>query len=127
MTVRDMQRSIEPGSLAQGDRQGLEDNLSAALTQQETAAGPPPAAGGGAMTIPEDPLGALMSGEVSGNSELPMTDGLSVGPGAGAPGANDPMLSSRAERVRQLATEASSPNIRAAARNELRRLARGGI
>lgn len=126
MTTRDMQRSIEPGSLAYGDRQGLEANLSAATAPMGAEEGGGAAPGGGNLSIPEDPLGALLSGELGGNPDSPITDGLSMGPGS-SPESNDVMMGSRAERVRQLAQEASSPQIRAAARSELRRMAREAI
>jgi hypothetical protein len=127
MTIRDMQRSIEPGSLEQGTRGELESGLSAALSGQEQAAGPVDALGGGSPVIPEDPLGALLSGEIEGNPDSPVTDGLSVGAGAGPGTEMDVMMMPRAEKVRQLAQSASSPSIRAAARNELRRMAREGL
>lgn len=116
-------RAIEPGSTEYGQRQVLEEGL-AQVGGGVGAGGPPaPAAGPPPLTIPEDPIGALLSGEVSGNPNLPITDGLSVGDGAG-PMTNDPMLGNRASRLRMIAEEASSPMVRAAARNELRRMAR---
>ena len=126
----DVAKAIEPGSTESGDRAGLEQGL-----QQMSGGGPvgapgagaPPAAGG--LNIPEDPIGGLMSGEVRGNADLPITDGLSVGPGAGSAdtGIDPSMQTSRASKVRDLAMNASTPAIRAAARNELRRMLREPI
>jgi len=126
MTARDLARSIEPGSIPHGDRQTLESNLPAALSQQEQAAGPV-APNGGSLAIPEDPVGALLSGEIAGDPNEPTTAGLSVGPGDGPAEQPDVMLGNRAERLRQLATESTSPILKDAARNELRRMAREGI
>ena len=53
-----------------------------------------------------------------GGDSTPVTDGLSVGPGAG-PAMQDPMLGSKAERIRLIATQAESPMLRAAARAQL--------
>ena len=113
-------RAIEPGSIPYGERQTLESNLPAALSQAESAAGPVVGAGAGAP-VPSDPLQALLSGEVSGG-DLPVTDGLSVGPGASPVPQAGPMQSPRAERIRQLATQATNPRVRTAARMELRRM-----
>ena len=80
------------------------------------------------MAIPEDPFGGLTSGEVSGDPNLPLTDGLSVGPGQGGPSTVNPaMMTPRADRVRDLALNATSPSIRQAARNELRRMYREAV
>lgn len=120
-------KAIEPGSTEYGTRQGLEADLasvSGAPVQGGAAAG----AGVPQMTIPEDPIGGLLSGEAPGNDQLPVTDGLSVGPGMGGPTGVDPkMLTPRAERVRDLAINATSHSIRQAARNELRRMHREAI
>ncbi len=117
-------KAIEPGSTEQGDRAALEQGLQQVSGGAASAPGQaPPAAGG--LNIPEDPIGGLLSGQVNGNPDLPITDGLSVGPGAGADTGLDPsMQTSRAAKVRDLAMNASTPAIRAAARNELRRMLR---
>lgn len=130
MTARDLIRSIEPGSIPHGERQGLESGLSQVLPaaqQPEGGGGASGVPGGGSVAIPEDPLGALLTGEIAGDPNMPQTAGLSVGAGSGPAVENDVMMGSRAERVRALATESSSPLIRQAARNELRRMAREGI
>lgn len=127
MTARD---AIQPGSTAYGDRQTLEQNLPLATAGGAGPGGGPEEeapAGGGPVAIPEDPIGALLSGELDVASGEPTTSGLSVGPGPGPPSPPDVMMGGRAEKLRLLATEASNPAIRAAARNELRRMARKGI
>jgi len=118
------QAAIQPGSTEYGERQNLEQGLSSAM-------GAPPAGPGGpspatpVAPLPDNPLGALLGGEISGDN-LPVTDGLSIGPGAG-PATEHPMMSSRAQRLRSLATEAASPVARAAARRALRRMSREAI
>ena len=126
-TASEAVKAIEPGSTASGDRQTLEAGLGSVLGEDSSGqgGGPPPAPGAGGLTIPEDPIGALLSGEASGNPDIPLSDGLSLGPGAGAPDNIHPaMKTSRANRVRDLAMNASTPMIRQAARNELRRMMR---
>lgn len=127
MTARD---AIQPGSIPYGERQTLEENLPLATAGPAGPGGGPGEGApddGGSVAIPEDPIGALLSGEVEPDSGEPSTAGLSVGPGRGPAQEDDVMMSGRAEKIRMLATEASSPMIRAAARNELRRMARKGI
>lgn len=123
MTARDAIRAIEPGSTESGDRQTLESGLSQVLTEQETQQGGQAAPG---VVVPEDPIGALLSGEAAGD-DLPTTEGLSVGPGGGPGGTAGIMQGSRADSLRQIANEASSPMLRAAARAELRRMTKEGI
>ncbi len=123
MTVRDSQRAIEPGSTESGDRATLEQGLSEVLAQG--GGGPAPQApAAGNVSIPSDPVGGLLSGEVRGD-QLPTTDGLSVGPGAGNAEDGTPVLEGgRVDGLRDLAENSSVPGIRQAARNELRRMAR---
>lgn len=127
MTARDTINSIQPGSIPHGERGGLEAGLQEVLGGQ---AGGASGGGGGVapaspLPSPNDPLGALLGGQVPGDANLPVTDGLSVGAGAAPISEADPMLSDRASKLRAIATEASSPMLRAAARGELRRMARG--
>lgn len=121
----DAAKAIEPASTESGDRQILEQGL-ATLAGGGGGGGPAPTGPpeGGGLTVPENPLGALTSGEVPGDEEGFVTDGLSVGAGTGPAGAPDVMLGDRATRLRQIATEASSPQVRTAARAELRRMTR---
>jgi hypothetical protein len=65
---------------------------------------------------------------VSTGDNGPLTSGLSYGPGPGPMDLGaDPMMSDRANRVRALATQAVTPQLRALARAELRRMAREPI
>lgn len=119
-------RAIAPGSTEYGERGSLEAGLSSAMSGGGGGTG---AAGSGSVAAPvpsaNDPLGALASGlVVPGGDMPPITDGLSVGPGAG-PATMDPMLGDRAERLRMLATNAKSPLLRNYARIALRRILRG--
>ena len=118
-------QAIAPGSTAYGDRQSLEAGLASAMGG---GGGGGPAGGGPTSVAPpqEDALGAMLSGAV-GTGSAPFTDGLSFGPGAGPPQAQDPMLGDRANRLRLIATQAASPQLRAIARAELRRMAREPI
>lgn len=118
------QAAIAPGSTEYGERQNLEQGISSAMG----AAGQPTGGAQPAVPVPpmpDNPLGALLSGEIKGD-QLPVTDGLSVGPGAGPP-QNDPMMSTRAQRLRTIATEAASPVARSAARRALRRMTRESL
>ncbi len=120
MTARQMRDAIEPGSTDYGDRQTLEAGLAEA-TQQSTPApadlaAPAPAGG------PGDPLSMLLEGGLGLDTDAPLTSGLSVGPGPGPALSGDPVAMSQAERLRMVATQAASPQLRAAARRLLKRL-----
>jgi hypothetical protein len=110
----DISRTIEPGSLDYGDRQVVNANLQQALGGGGGTVSPAPQA------MPpepeEDELEFLDQGPVS---ELPVTAGLSAGPGG--PPAGTPLVeTSKVERLRLLATEATSPVMRHLARQALR-------
>lgn len=120
--------AIAPGSTDYGDRQKLEGSLSAIVGQQGGGAASAPGGGSPGPVVPEDALGALMSGQISPGGDLPLTDGLSVGPGAGpAAQQEDPLLGDRANRLRMIASQAASPQLRALARSELKRMTREPI
>ena len=111
----EISRSIEPGSTQYGDRQVVEDRIAQVMQSGNRTAAPPGAASQAGM-------GKLEQGPVS---DLPVTDGLSVGPGAG-PAPADPLAGiPKAEQLRILAKEARSPRIRALARSSLRAMVRG--
>jgi hypothetical protein len=119
-TPSELVSGIAPGSIPSGDRATLEQGLTAGAAGSETGR-PNPL--GGPSVVPvdnvDDPLAALMSGELNPGPSGPITEGLSVGPGAGPANAvEDP----RIVRVRQIALQAKSPTIRAVMRNELRRM-----
>lgn len=122
MTAQDAINSIEPGSVPSGGRGALEAGLQETLGAPEAA----PAAGDpSAVPAPSgaDPLGALLGGGVTPGGKGLITDGLSVGAGTGPPSQGaGPMSSPDAERLRQVALQAATPTLRAAARRLLRRL-----
>jgi len=121
-TATDLAGAIAPGSTEYGDRQALEGGLSAAVPGSTGGGGggtPPPAA----LPDASNPLGALLGGDVGGDN-LPVTDGLSVGAGAGT--ADDGMGSERA-RWTALWQQAQSPQLKRLARAKLRHLAKQGL
>lgn len=121
VSASDISRTIEPGSLEYGDRQAMSNNLQQALPALQGGASPSgPAPGAPAPGAAQDPLARLLGGKFS--SDLPPTDGLSVGPGAGPPSTGAGIASSPLiEKLRLIATEASSPLLRQHARAALRR------
>lgn len=122
-TKEQVQRSIAPGSTEFGDRQQMESNLAAAMPSQTGGApgrgpsGPPPAGGGG------DPMQALLGG--LGQSPLPVTSGLSVGPGSG-PQDLSPEVNDKVAKLRMMVSQAKTPLLRHMAKQELLRMARAG-
>lgn len=128
-TADELRRAIEPGSTAYGDRQVLEQGLSD-VAQNMDQGGPAPVASGGAAGPaippgPDDPLSMLLGGDLEPEA-VPLTDGLSVGPGRGAPEAENPWTDSYTERLRAIAQFAKSPLLRSQARAALRFRVRGG-
>ena len=110
-TADQLRKSIEPGSIPHGDRAGLEQNLGE--LPSTGAAQPARPAVGGPAPSGADPLGSILSGELNpGGQNVPLTDGLSVGPGQGGP-ADIP--DDKQQRLQLLSTS-RSPQIRAAAR-----------
>jgi hypothetical protein len=108
-------KSISPGSTEYGDRQVVGDRIAQVMQQTKKPATSPPGAAS------QGGLDKLKAGPVS---DLPVTSGLSVGPGAGAtldPMANMPEV----EKLRILATNGRSPRMRALARDALRAKALG--
>jgi len=107
-TADEISRSIEPGSTEYGDRQVLQDRM-AQISAQTGGQAPPPA-------TPAPAMSKLASGGVS---ELPVTDGMSVGPGAGPATAANPAESPLIERYRLIATTARNPQLRQLARKQI--------
>ncbi len=105
----DISDSIEPGSLEYGDRQVVTERIQQASNQRSQPATP------GAATAAAQ--GRLASGPVS---DLPVTDGLSVGPGANGLPANAVAESPDVQKFRLLALNARNPVIRKLARDALR-------
>jgi hypothetical protein len=107
----DIARSIEPGSTEYGDRQVVSDRIQQIVGQAQAPARPTP---GAASSRAQD---RLAGGPVS---DLPVTDGLSVGPGAGPTQAPVIANTPRVEQLRVVAANARSPRLRALARDLLR-------
>lgn len=112
-------RAIEPGSLPYGDRKKLGETL------KQTGGG-----GGGGGGVPQpgptassggipNPVQRLLDGGYS--SDLPVTDGLAQGPGAGPARRPSAMAENpRIGKLRMIALEAKSPLLRYYARIALR-------
>lgn len=119
-TAEELTHSIAPGSMPYGERDDLEEGLSQIATGsdplQAGAPGAPPVTAEGDLT-PED---VLTNGEAV--SELPITSGLSVGPGPGPFGG----INATPEQVklREVALTADSALVRHMATLALRRLYR---
>ncbi len=125
-----MAAAISPGSTQYGDRQGLEAGLGQAFGGAGGPAGSGPA-GSGPASPPSmapsggDPLGQLLAGGIAPDGN-PLTSGISVGPGPGAPQPT-PFAGTEYERLRFLAERAKTPMLRHMARQALRRkVLRGG-
>ncbi len=118
-TADQLNKSITPGSIPQGERGPLVEGLGGLTEGGES---PQAASGGGPGTgVPSagNPLGALTSGEVNpGDLGTPLTDGISVGPGQG--GQQD-VPDGQQQRLALLAQGSRSPAIRSAARLALLR------
>ena len=116
----DISRSIAPGSLPYGERQEVAGNLQAALGGAAgQGAGPAPVAeeAGDPVDAEIDPMERLLAGEHS--SDLPITSGLSEGPGSTGLRTKDE--TPKVERLRAVAMHAKSPVLRYQARAALRR------
>lgn len=124
VTGDQMGAAIAPGSIEYGKKEQLVKSLGSMMAGSHRPAGaatPAPPAGLQGGDAPDDLLGMLSSGEMP-PSEVPLTDGLSVGPGAGpvAPGISS-IPSAMEDRLRLVALHAKTPMMRAMARNALRR------
>lgn len=120
----DLRKAIAPGSVEHGQRDDLEAGLSGALGSSPGVGPGGPPQPGMPQSAAGSPLDALLGGQITppqGN-DLPLTAGLSVGPGAGPAGL--PGQDPRKAKLQQMATTARSPVLRQVARNELRRLVR---
>ena len=105
--------AIEPGSMEYGDRQVFEDRVKQ-INAQATPRQPVPQ--GEAVQPSRDKLAQ------GSFSERPITDGLSVGPGASPTPVNDPTMGPEAERYRLIAQNARNPYLRHLARSALKAL-----
>lgn len=122
-----IQNAISPGSTAYGERGALESAISAGAGAGGVAGvgSDPVAQGGGTVGVDgTDPLGALLGGEIPVDPNMPVTSGLSVGPGPGR--AEDTQRDPVQERLIAIAFNAQSPQLRAMARGALRQMVRSG-
>jgi hypothetical protein len=105
----DIGDSIEPGSLPYGERQIVEENIQQAASQRAPAPVPGQASG-----LTSD---RLASGPVS---DLPITDGLSLGPGSGPATSGSIAAGQSPAQLRLIAQNARNPLLRKNARDALR-------
>ncbi len=108
-TADDVTRSIEPGSIASGERGPLEDRMKQAMAAAPQAPAPGAAGGRGLDRLAQGPV-----------SDKPVTDGLALGPGASPAPQGGIKDSPRINQLRLIATEARTPRMRALARDMLR-------
>lgn len=110
VSADELSRSISPGSTEYGDRQVIEDRMAQIMAQGQAPAQATPGAAsrGGLEKLGQGPV-----------SELPVTSGLSVGPGAG--NNPDPMEGMPGvDQLRIIAQYSRSPRLRMLARDALR-------
>ncbi len=117
----DLGRALEPGSVPSGERAELEGGLAAAVGGGQGAGPAAPAGGAPAFPSMTNPLGMMLSGAV-GQDDRPLTDGLSLGPGAGPAPEQSVMLTAEADKLRALAIHAETPLVRALARYRLQQM-----
>ncbi len=124
VTASELRRNIDPGSTEFGDRGPLEEGMSA-IASATNPAGAAPGGGpqGGAVPGPtpagQDPLAAMLGGGIASRG-LPITDGLSMGPGE-TPSAEAPLPSALEQRLKLIMENATSPYVREIASRALRR------
>lgn len=123
-TADQMGAAISPGSIEYGQRGEVESMLGNVMRARQQQSGAPvagglpgPSAAGGS---PDELLDMLVGGRVKPLPNLPLTDGLSVGPGAGRMQETASTPSSMEDRLRLIAVNAKTPQLRAMARMALR-------
>ncbi len=120
-----VKKSIAPGSTESGDRQTLEADIQAIM------------GGGGGEQMPpatpsisgQDPFGdpeSALTGADGFSSDLPVTAGLDVGPGAGATQSFGNLPISTMQSLQDMAINAKTPQVRQMALLALRRIVREG-
>lgn len=121
----DIGRSITPGSIPYGEKQALQSNISGAVSKNSASAAGPQARKGRSGPQPlGNPMDKLLAGDYK--SDLPVTSGLTKGPGRSPSQVSQEMLSPKMERYRQLALMGKNPMMRKLARDALRRAALNG-
>ncbi len=111
----DIADSIEPGSTEYGDRQVIEERIQQAASQRAEPRTP-----GAVSGATQD---RLSQGSVS---DLPITSGLSVGPGAGPSATSALGEGTDIEQFRLIATTARNPLLRKLARDALTAITQRG-
>jgi hypothetical protein len=123
-TGEQMGAAIAPGSIEYGKKEQLVRALGgmmAGAPRNPRATTPAPPKGNRGGQAPGDLMGMLTGGALP-PAGLPLTDGLSVGPGAGPVLQDASSIPSALEdRLRLVALNAKTPMMRAMARNALRR------
>jgi hypothetical protein len=106
----DIVESIDPGTIEQGERGGLEDQMRQVLAQQTAGTAPPPP--GATASLAQQSL------QTRPTSDSPVTAGLPLGPG---PGPRPSFTEApEVEHYRVIAQHARNPMLKAYARNALR-------
>jgi len=111
----DIADSIEPGSTEYGDRQVIEDRIQQAAVQRAEPRTPGAVSGATRDRLSQGPV-----------SNLPITSGLSVGPGAGPAVSAGPLEGQDIEQFRLIAQNARNPLLRKLARDALTAIVRRG-
>ena len=110
VSADELTKSISPGSIPYGERGAVEDRMAQVVAQGQSPAQATPGAAsrGGLEKLGKGPV-----------SDMPVTSGLSVGPG---PGNNpDPMAGMPGvDQLRIIAQYSRSPRLRMLARDALR-------
>jgi hypothetical protein len=119
-----VKKAIAPGSTESGDRQKLEAGIESIM-------------GGGGEPMPpvtpaispQDPFGdpeSALAGAEGFSSDLPITAGLSVGPGAGPTQSFENLPIPTMQVLQDMALNAKTPQVRQMALLALRRIVREG-
>ena len=119
--------AIEPGSIPYGEKGPLVSNLPSGAGGASPSSSPAPA-GPEPQLAPDigSALGFLSSGEFPTDPDIPQTAGLPAGPGGGPAAEMQEPQSQFTERLRTIALEAKSPQMRAQARAALKILVKRG-
>jgi hypothetical protein len=119
-TTEQLRGAIDIGSLPFGQRQAFESSLGEIGAATPAATGARGAQDPGSLGLPSNPLDPLLSGELPVGDD-PLTSGLSAGPGPGPLGGGiSPITDNSVDRLRILALNAKSPQLRLLARRALR-------
>ena len=123
MATEAIQAAITPGSVPYGQRENMEDAISASGNTPEATAAP---AGALNPINPDDPFSSPMTALLNKGgftSDRPLTSGLSVGPGTTPAFDTTGLPVDTMRRLQEVALNAKSPQLRGAALLALRRIA----